>query len=94
MKIEQNKKCNPFYTVWIRPPGSLVWTQLMSGQAPYRASGNRANEMAMHVAAQCKYCARVVKIDLPPEPDCELYAMLADGETKYKIIDHENNHRN
>jgi hypothetical protein len=85
--IEQNKKRNPFYTVWVRPPGSFVWTQLISAQVPFRASANRANEMAMLVAEQDKLCARVVKIDLPPEPDCELYAILADGETKYTIIE-------
>jgi len=54
---------------------------------PWRnSSPDKANEEAVTIANTTKYCARVVSIRLPKDPDSEganKYAVLADGDTLY-----------
>lgn len=72
------------YTIWVRPPGSDMWTQHMKAEkgipwVSYRS--NDADREAVRVMIARNYCTRVVKIHLPRERDEHITALLADGDT-------------
>jgi hypothetical protein len=76
------------YIIFVRPPGSQMWTQHMkrtdTGPIPYTSySADKANDEAIKICDQGKYCARVVAIDHPRETDEDRYAMLADADSIY-----------
>jgi len=82
------KPTKTHYFIFVRPPGSFTWTMhtnnAFSG-TPWRTGDvEKANKMAQTIAEHSTYCAIVVPIDLPPEPDSEQYALFADGDTVYK----------
>ena len=85
-------KTRTIYQIYVRPPGSNLWTQHMTkaagGPVPWR-SGNpeKANQEAVRVVHTTRYCAKVTNVQVPKEPDDEdhpQYAMLADGDTLYR----------
>ena len=79
------------YLIFVRPPGSEMWTQHMKkaagGSIPYASYNRRkAEEEAMRVTIARHYCTRVVPIDHPREPDETLYAQMADGDTRFHPV--------
>jgi hypothetical protein len=76
------------YLIFIRPRGSITWTQHMNENGnPWRTGQpDKANEEAVTIANTSKYCARVVSIRLPKLADSsesKTYSVLADGDTLY-----------
>ena len=80
------KPTKTHYFIFVRPPGSLTWTMhTRTSSSPWRSGiAEEANLEAQNIAEHSTYCAIVVPIDLPPEPDAEQYALFADGDTVYK----------
>ena len=73
------------YIIFVRPPGSLTWTLHMRGLGPWRDGRiEEANQTAITIATQLKYCAVVVPVKLPQELDSELYAIMGDGDIQWK----------
>jgi hypothetical protein len=86
-------KTRTIYQIYVRPPGSNLWTQHMKKDGtghsiPWRTSDpGKANREAVHVVHTTSYCAKVTSVEVPKEPDDEdhpQYAMLADGDTIYR----------
>lgn len=75
----------PFYIIFVRPPGSITWTQYMKTQyVPWRSCLTReANKKIRKIVEQDKMCARAVLIDLPAETDTELFGALTGGDTVF-----------
>lgn len=74
------------YFIMVRPPGSLVWTHwtFQGTSTPYRTSvATRANREAEFAMTSRRYCAIVTPVQVPGDPDGELYALHADGDTKF-----------
>lgn len=76
------------YMIFIRPTGSHTWTLWMNKNGtPWRSSQpEKANIEAVIIANTTDYCAKVVSIDLPEQPDstgAKNYSVLADGDTIY-----------
>lgn len=76
------------YLLFIRPLGSSMWTQVMNQYEIFLpwASYVRetADEKAMEIANEGRYCVRVVPVKHKREMDSSIYAILSDQETKYK----------
>jgi hypothetical protein len=72
------------YTIFERPVGSSVWTQVMATpNVPYRtAHAQRASDDAVSHAFKRNTCTAVVRVDLPAAHDDNVRARLADG-TEY-----------
>jgi hypothetical protein len=70
--------------IFIRPPGSLTWTMHFNKNGmPWRdGRAKEADAEAQSLVQRFNYCAIVVPIALPQEPDNERYALLSDGDTK------------
>ena len=76
------------YLIFIRPPGSQMWTQHMkptcTGPIPWVSYVvDTANEEARRICDEGKYCARVVPVHHQREIDDARYALMADGDTRY-----------
>lgn len=80
-----------FYLIFVRPPGSHIWTQHIKmphkGTAiPFTATTVlQANQEAMRVVETTRYCARVVTVNHPSEIDTLQYAQFADGDSRYYV---------
>lgn len=76
------------YHIFVRPVGSLTWTQHMKPAKPH-AVPFRTGTISIADAEACwlvnnhNYCAIVVPIELPQTEDDRLYARLADGDTTF-----------
>ena len=74
------------YLIVVRPPGSYVWTfhtEGVHGTVWRRGDPKAASLEAMHIVEHTAYCARVVAVHVPPLPDEQQYALMADGDTRY-----------
>lgn len=86
------KATRTIYQIYVRPPGSNLWTQHMKkvkgGLIPWRSSTpEKANEEAVRIVHTTRYCAMVTHVNVRKEPDSEdhpQYALLADGDTLYR----------
>lgn len=75
------------YLIFVRPPGSRMWTQHMKRHGiPYTAfNAEEAMEAAIAIAESQKYCTQVCKVELKQEIDTELKATSHDYDTTYFI---------
>ena len=76
------------YNIYVRPPGSQIWTlHMKENHVPWRsAAPDKANQEAIKIINQGKYCAFVKAITVSrnaDEEDSRPYAILADGSTLY-----------
>lgn len=73
------------YLIFVRPPGSGMWTQHMKGSnVPYTSYTREiAEREAVGVTVSKNYCTRVVPIEHPREVDETLYATMADGDVRF-----------
>lgn len=76
------------YNIYIRPPGSQTWTQHMKeNHVPWRSGvPDKANQEAIKIINQGKYCAFVKAITVSRDADekeSRPYAVLADGSSLY-----------
>jgi hypothetical protein len=74
------------YIIFVRPPGSTMWTQLMKPDKaiPWTSyDEDKANNQAVRICDMGIYCARVISVHHKLELDKRRYALMADGETLY-----------
>ena len=75
------------YLIFVRPPGSRMWTQHMKKHGiPYTAfDAKEAMDTAIAISEGGKYCTQVCKVELKQEIDTELKATSHDYDTTYFI---------
>lgn len=81
-------KTRTSYIIFVRPPGSSMWTQHMKpgeGIPWVSYKMEEANKEADLVTLDMDYCTRVVSIEHPAEIDEYLYAKHADGDVKFVV---------
>lgn len=66
-----------YYLVWVRPPGSVIWT--IDGHRQYWSRA-QANERAHEIMAEGKYCAAVRSVGLPDEKEDDIYVEYVDDK--------------
>ena len=78
-----------YYIVFVRPPGSHVWTIAMKDCSTGARIPNlfmnaeAADEYAVQVCEESEYCTCVGKITLPKEQDKIQSARFSDADTVY-----------
>lgn len=75
-------KIRKAYLIFVRPPGSQIWTQHWKGCL---YNEDIANGIADNIALEGKYCSKVIEIELPREIDEYLYSQHADGDVKFVV---------
>ena len=74
------------HIIFVRPPGSYTWTIHINtlGTPWRRGNAKEANKEAQNIVEHTPYCAIVIAVKLPREPESEQYALFADGDTEYR----------
>lgn len=72
------------YLIFVRPPGSHMWTQHAPQGIPFaRYDKDQAEAEAISITESTKFCTRVVTVDHPIGIDGRLYAQMSDGDIRY-----------
>jgi hypothetical protein len=83
------KNTRTAYLIFVRPPGSQMWTQHMKAQKgiPYTSYKRQEAEYeAVRVTCAKHYCTRVVPVEHPREIDEALYSQMADGDVRFHPV--------
>jgi hypothetical protein len=81
------------FIILVRPPGAKMWTQHMkkgvTGHSiPYVSyKEEEAGKVAITIATNQRYCARVISIGLPRNADDYLYALMANGDISFVVTE-------
>ena len=75
------------YLIFVRPPGSRMWTQHMKAKGvPYVSfNPDQAFQEACNISEKGQYCTQVCKVELRPEIDTVLKATTHDLDKTYLV---------